>query len=65
LISWIQVDPYNPIVQFLFRTTEPFLAPVRRLMAQYFPNLGFDLSPIVVLILAQIVQSLVLRLLFF
>ena len=27
LISWVNPDPYNPIVQFLYRVTEPILAP--------------------------------------
>ncbi|MBH0177916.1 MAG: YggT family protein, partial [Nitrospira sp.] len=31
LISWVNPDPWNPIVQFLDRVTEPALAPIRRL----------------------------------
>ena len=54
-MSWIQPDPYNPIVQFLHNVTEPFLAPVRRIL----PSAGmFDFSPIVVLILAQILAGI-------
>ena len=30
LISWVNPDPWNPIVQFLNRATEPVLAPIRR-----------------------------------
>jgi YggT family protein len=30
LISWVNPDPYNPIVRFLYRVTEPVLAPIRR-----------------------------------
>ena len=61
LISWVNPDPYNPIVQFLNRTTEPILAPIRRLLPMH--NLGIDISPIiafVAIIFAQtaIVQSL-------
>lgn len=44
LVSWVNPDPYNPIVQFLYRITEPFLAPFRRLIPAW--NLGIDLSPI-------------------
>ncbi len=44
LISWVNPDPYNPIVQFLYRTTEPVLEPVRR----FIPLLGgVDISPLV------------------
>jgi YggT family protein len=49
LISWVNPDPYNPIVQFLIRSTEPVLAPVRRLIPM--GRIGLDLSPIIVLFL--------------
>lgn len=42
IISWVSPDPYNPIVQFLYRTTEPILNPIRRLL----PVMGLDISPI-------------------
>jgi len=32
LISWVNPDPYNPIVQFLYKTTEPILYPIRKLL---------------------------------
>ena len=55
LISWVQLDPYNPVVQFLHNVTEPFLAPVRRRL----PPFGmFDFSPLVVLIIAWVIQSI-------
>ena len=34
LLSWVQLDPYNPIVQGIFRLTEPILAPIRRMLPQ-------------------------------
>ncbi|MBN1870210.1 MAG: YggT family protein [Candidatus Omnitrophica bacterium] len=46
LISWVNPDPYNAIVQFLYRVTEPVLQPIRRLL----PPMGFDLSPIIAFI---------------
>jgi YggT family protein len=46
LVSWVNADPYNPIVRFLYIATEPLLARVRRLLPVY--SGGFDLSPIVV-----------------
>lgn len=45
LISWVSPDPFNPIVQFLNRATEPVLGPIRRLL----PPSGIDVSPIIVL----------------
>ena len=44
LISWVNPDPYNPIVQFLYKVTEPFLIPFRRIIPSY--KFGIDLSPI-------------------
>ena len=32
LISWVNPDPFNPIVQFLYKTTDPILAPIRKFM---------------------------------
>jgi len=58
LMSWLQPDPYNPIVQFLHNTTEPFLAPVRRVLP---PTGMFDLSPVVVLILAQVLGAILIQ----
>jgi YggT family protein len=43
LISWVNPDPYNTIVQFLYRTTEPVLQPIRRML----PPMGIDISPII------------------
>ncbi len=47
LISWVNPDPYNPIVQFLVRSTEPVLRPIRRLLP--LPG-GIDFSPLVVIL---------------
>ncbi len=44
LVSWVNPDPYNPIVQFLYRTTEPFLIPFRWIIPTR--KIGIDLSPI-------------------
>lgn len=57
LLSWIQLDPYNPIVQFIYNTTEPILAPIRRRLP---PTSGLDLSPLVVLIAAFVIQRILL-----
>lgn len=62
LISWVNPDPYNPIVQFLYRITEPVLSPIRRTIGRY--AIGIDLSPVIVILLilflqAFLVQSLV------
>lgn len=62
LISWVSPDPYNPIVQFLYKTTEPILAPFRRLVPVY--NIGLDISPIFALIFIWFLKLFVVRTLF-
>ena len=54
LLSWVNPDPYNPIVQFLYRATEPVLRPVRRWLP--FRNVGIDLSPVVVIAAIMFLQ---------
>jgi YggT family protein len=49
VISWVNPDPYNPIVVFLFRATEPVLRPVRRLT--FIRGLGIDLSPFIIVLI--------------
>lgn len=54
VISWVNADPYNPIVQFIYSATEPVLSKVRSRM----PFMGgVDLSPIIVLMIIVFLQS--------
>lgn len=55
LISWVNPDPYNPIVRGLHQITEPVLYQARR----YFPisGGGIDFSPIIVLLAIIFLQS--------
>ena len=64
LISWVNPDPYNPIVQFLHRVTEPVLAPIRRWLWGLVPAMrsGMDLSPLVVIMGIIFLQSLLVSL---
>ncbi len=59
LLSWLNPDPYSPIVQFLHNATEPFLAPVRRRLP---PTGMFDLSPMIVILIAVILNQIVVQL---
>jgi YggT family protein len=59
VISFINVSPYHPLVQFVYQATEPIMAPVRRLL----PSMGgFDFSPIIVLIGAQLLRGILFTL---
>ena len=53
LISWVNPDPFNAIVQFLYKVTEPVLYPIRRLM----PMAGVDISPIIAFLLIMFLKS--------
>lgn len=46
LISWVSPDPYNPIVQFLYKTTEPMLNPIRNILPSSLKS-GIDISPVI------------------
>ncbi|MDP2912747.1 MAG: YggT family protein [Candidatus Omnitrophota bacterium] len=62
LISWVNPDPFNPIVQLLHKTTDPILAPFRRIIPMY--NAGLDLSPIFALIFIWFLKLFLIRTLF-
>ena len=58
VISWVNPDPYNPIVNFLYRATEPVLRRVRRMV----PHLGgMDLSPLIVILGIYFVKEFVIK----
>jgi len=48
ILSWVNPDPYNPIVRFLYNITEPVLSYVRRRLPLVYG--GLDLSPLLVLL---------------
>jgi YggT family protein len=54
VISWVNADPYNKVVIFLYKVTEPVLRPVRRILPMR--NMGIDFSPIVVIIVIIFLQ---------
>lgn len=58
LISWVNPDPWNPIVQFLDRATEPVLTPIRRWMGW---RMGIDLSPIIAILILTFLQFAVVQ----
>ena len=54
LLSWFPIDPHNPLVTVLYEITEPILEPLRRVV----PRLGmFDLTPMVAIILIQVIGN--------
>ena len=61
VISWVNPDPRNPIVQFLYRTTNPILRPFRKLLPPQRTG-GIDLSPILVILLIFFIEVFLKRL---
>ena len=58
ILSWVNADPYNPIVRFLVTITEPVLYRIR----QYLPPMGgIDLSPLVLILVLYFLQSFLVR----
>jgi YggT family protein len=60
LLSWF-VSPYNPVRSFLDRLVEPMLAPIR---ARLPPLGGFDLSPLVLILLLLGIDAVLQRILY-
>ena len=60
LISWVNPDPYNPIVQFLYKATEPILYPIRRLIPIQF-GIGIDISPIIAFLILIFLRSFLVK----
>ena len=58
LISWVNPDPWNPIVQFLDRATEPVLSPIRRWVGL---RIGIDVSPIIAILIVTFLQIAVVQ----
>ena len=59
IISWVNPDPYNPIVRFLNAVTEPVLNPIRRKIP--FNLGGIDFSPILVILVIIFLQSFLVK----
>jgi YggT family protein len=58
VISWVNPDPYNSIVVFLYRVTEPVLAPIRRRLPM---GMGIDFSPMVVILVILFLQVFLVK----
>jgi len=55
LISWVNPDPYNPIVRFLYSITDPVMYRVQRVLPLHFG--GIDLTPMVLILAIIFLRS--------
>lgn len=59
VVSWVNPDPYNPIVRLLYRVTEPVLRPIRRVIGT---KLGpIDISPLIAVLIIIFIQQLIIK----
>lgn len=57
VVSWLNVNPYNPFISLIYQVTDPILEPLRRII----PPLGMlDITPIIALLLLSVVQQVLL-----
>ena len=57
VLSWVNVDPYNPVVSFLHRITDPFLSRIQRMV----PLIGnIDISPIIAIMILSLMKRLII-----
>ena len=57
IASWVQLSPHNPLGRIVYGLTEPLLQPIRRILP---PMGGLDFSPLVLLLLVQLVKRMLL-----
>lgn len=62
LISWVNPDPYNPIVRFLHNATDPVLYRLRRLLP--FSTGSLDLSPMILIFILFMLQGFLVNMLY-
>ena len=62
LVSWVKPDPSSPIVQPLYRLTDPVYSFIRRYIKTEFN--GIDFAPLIVLLALQFLSQFLIRLLF-
>lgn len=61
LISWVNPDPYNPIVRFLYAVTDPVLRPIRNRIGI---AMGIDVSPMIVILIILFIKYFLVESLF-
>jgi YggT family protein len=60
VLSWVRPNPNNPLVRLLNKVTDPIMRPLERIIP---PLAGLDISPIIAIVLIQMVQRFLPRLL--
>lgn len=61
IISWLPHDPYHPIIQYIYRLSDPIMRPFQNLIPPH--SIGIDLSPIFAFLAIKVVRNVLIRLL--
>lgn len=68
VLSWLRLSPWHPVNRrigpFVFAVTEPLLRPIRRALAGVQGRSPLDFSPMIAYLLLNIVQTVVMRMLY-
>lgn len=56
VLSWMNLDPYNPIVQFLRGITDPAISALRRVLPRFFWSSGLDFTPLILIVILQLIM---------
>ena len=56
IVSWLNADPYNRIVQVLCGLTDPALDGLRRLLPRFLWSTGLDFTPLILILLIQVLR---------
>jgi YggT family protein len=59
ITTWVNADPYNPIVRFLYNATEPLLYRIRRVLPVVFG--GIDFAPLLLLLAVYFLQAFLVQ----
>jgi YggT family protein len=62
IFSWIRVDQFHPVAQWIYWLTEPLLEPIRRVLPTN--RIGIDFSPLLLLLIINLVHRMLIRILF-
>lgn len=65
VMSWIPHNPMNPVFRFIRETTDLVINPIRRILSRFIGQypMGIDFSPLIALILIQLLESIIIRIL--
>ncbi len=62
VLSWVRHNPYQPVIKFIYETTEPVLGFFRRII----PPIGvIDISPIAAFLALGLLRSLIIRIILY